>query len=153
MKQNQVLRIVICTNQDEWAAAKKFRQIYFFDKVPIKDPYEWTFNHKDHVHFMLYNDTNMVGYAHIQLWPKSRATIRIIVVDKKEQNQGFGKQFLAWIETWLKTKNYRSVQTQSSPEVVAFYNKQGYTKMPFNDPDGFDEDPRDTPMGKQLKSN
>lgn len=144
------LRFVFCTHLDEWNAAKRFRQSEFFDKVPIKDPYEWTFDHKDHIHFILYKGVDIIGYAHIQLWPESRAAVRIIVVDENARNQGFGGQFLNWIETWLTTKGYQSIHAESSPIAVQFYRNQGYTEMPFNDPDGYEADERDTPMGKIL---
>ncbi len=146
------LRFVICTHFNEWNAAKQFRQKYFFDKVPIKDPYEWTFNHKDHIHFILYEGVDMIGYAHIQLWPESRAAVRIIVVDDNKRGRGFGGQFLNWIEVWLKAKGYKSIHTESSPDAVQFYKNQAYTEMPFNDPDGYEGDERDTPMGKILES-
>ncbi len=146
------LRFVICTHFDEWEAAKHFRQKYFFDKVPIQDPYEWTFNHKDHVHFILYKGVEMIGYAHIQLWPNSRAAIRIIVIDEKERHQGFGWQFMNGIESWLKMKGYQSIHAESSSNAVQFYRNLGYTEMPFNDPDGYEGDERDTPMGKILSS-
>lgn len=144
------LRFVICTHFNEWDAAKFLRQKYFFDKVSIQDPYEWTFNHKEHMHFVLYKGVEIIGYAHIQLWPESRAAVRIIVVDERERNQGFGGQFLNWIEAWLRTKGYQCMHTESSPNALKFYRNQGYTEMPFNDPDGYEGDERDTPMGKFL---
>jgi len=90
------------------------------------------------------------GYAHIQLWPESRAAIRIIVLNVMHRNQGFGRQFLEWIENWLKIKGYRSIHTESSPDAVQYYEHLGYKVMPFNDPDGYESDSRDTPMGKLL---
>ncbi|HSX04545.1 MAG TPA: bifunctional GrpB family protein/GNAT family N-acetyltransferase [Rhabdochlamydiaceae bacterium] len=144
------LRFVRCTHYAEWEAAKKMRQCYFFDRHAISDPYQWTFNHKDHIHFVLCRGMDVIGYAHIQLWPEARAAIRIIVVEEKQRNQGFGKQFLSWIETWLKWKGYASIHTESRPDAVHFYKQMGYTTMPFNDPDGNATDPRDTPMGKLL---
>lgn len=142
------LRFVICTHYDEWDAAKKLRQKYFFKTN--SDPYEWTFNHQDHIHFILYQGVDIVGYAHIQLWPKSRAALRIIVVEEAKRKQGFGSQFLKWIETYLKSKSYDTLHTQASPDSVQFYEHLGYAAMPFNDPDGYEEDLRDTPLGKNL---
>jgi GrpB-like predicted nucleotidyltransferase (UPF0157 family)/GNAT superfamily N-acetyltransferase len=147
----QRLRFVRCTHYDEWSAAKNLRQRYFFDKIPIADPYEWTFNHKDHIHFILCQGVDIIGYAHIQLWPESRAAIRILVVEEAKRHHGYGKQFLEWIETWLKMKGYHSLHTESSPDALPFYERLGYAAMPFNDPDGYKTDPRDTPMGKTLQ--
>lgn len=144
------LRFLRCVHREEWKVAKELRQRYFFDKVPIQDPYEWTFNHLDHVHFVLCKGVKVIGYAHIQLWPSSRAAIRILVVEENQRSQGLGKQFLHWIEAWLKQKGYQSLHTESSPEVVPFYKRLGYIPMPFDDPDGYSTDARDTPLGKIL---
>lgn len=144
------LRFVICTHFNEWEAAKTLRKRYFFDKISTTDPYEWTFKHSDHTHFILYKGVEIVGYAHIQLWPESRAALRIIVIEKGFRNQGFATQFLKWIEIWLQSKRYTSLHTEASPDSVGFYKRVGYRAMPFKDPDGNAGDPCDTPMGKLL---
>lgn len=144
------LRFLRCTHIQEWDKAKQLRQHYFFDKASITDPYQWTFTHPDHVHFVLCKGTDVIGYAHIQLWPESRAALRIIVVEEAYQHQGLGKQFLEWIEKWLRLKGYRSLHTEASPDALKFYEAQGYTNMPFNDPDGHPTDKKDTPLGKFI---
>lgn len=140
----------LCTHHDEWEAARSFRQKYFFDKVPIADPYTWTFSHKDHLHLILYQGTKIVGYAHIQLWSDQRAALRIIVIDEQLRGQGLGSHFLQLCERWIKEKDFKALYTQSSPDAYPFYCKQGYSEMPFNDPDGYESDPQDIDMGKIL---
>lgn len=144
------VRILKCTDPEEWNAAKHFRQKYFFGKVNISDPYHWTFNHPDHVHFMLYQGVEMIGYAHIILWPEARAAMRIIVIDESKRNNNFGGQFLALCEKWLKSKSYNSIHAEASPAALAFYKKNGYIEMPFNDPDGDECGPPDIAVGKFL---
>lgn len=144
------VRFLKCTHYAEWEKAKHFRQTYFFDKVPIADPYEWTFNHKDHVHFVLYQGVEIIGYAHVQLWPENRAAIRIIVIDKRKRNYGFGSQFLSLIEKWLMTHKHNRIHVESSLAALQFYKKHEYSEMPFNDPDGYEYDPQDVGVGKIL---
>lgn len=139
-----------CAHYAEWEAVKQFRQIYFFGPMQIDDPYTWTFNHPDHMHLVMYQGTTIIGYAHVQLWKEARAALRIIVIREENRNQGFGTQFLELIEKWLRLKNYKSLQVESSEEALSFYRKHGYRDMPFNDPDGYESDPRDTPVGKIL---
>lgn len=139
-----------CAHHDEWKAARHFRNKYFFDKVPMADPYTWTFDHKDHVHFVFYQGTKIIGYTHIQLWPEQRAALRIIVIDELHRNQGLGGHFLTLCERWLKEKEYKTFHTQSSPDAYNFYRKQGYTEMSFSDPDDYESDPQDIDMGKIL---
>lgn len=139
-----------CMHEKEWEAARTFRQKYFFDKIPIADPYTWTFDHQDHVHLVLYKGARIVGYVHLQLWQDQRAALRIIVIDEPFRHQGLGEQFLALCERWLKQQSFKVVHTQASPAAYPFYLKYGYTKMPFNDPDGYESDPRDIDLGKLL---
>lgn len=144
------LTINFCMHHREWGAARQLRQTYFFDRVPMDDPYTWTFDHPDHVHFVLYQGADIIGYAHVQLWPEKRAALRIIVIDEPYRNHGFGGKFLAICEKWLKQQGYAVLHTDSSPAAHRFYQQQGYQSMPFNDPDGYESDPQDIPMGKML---
>lgn len=105
-----------CTHHEEWNSAKMFRQKYFFDNVPVSDPYAWTFNHPEHVHFVLYLGTKIIGYTHLELLPECRSVVRIIVIDSLYRNQNYGGQFLALCEKWLKTKNNKIVHTEVSPK-------------------------------------
>lgn len=134
----------------EWERVRKLRQHYFFDKIPAEDPYTWTFDHQDHLHYLLYQGGEIVGYLHLQLWEKSRAALRIIVIDKEHQGCGLGKKFLTDAERWLQEKGVRQLHVQSTPEAVSFYLKQGYHDMPFNDPEEHGTDSQDRELGKIL---
>jgi GNAT superfamily N-acetyltransferase len=144
------MRISKCAHFAEWEAARYYRQTYFFDKVSVSDPYTWTFDHPDHIHFVLYESTEIIGYSHIQLWPESRAAMRIVVINPAKRSKGFGKQFLLLIEEWLKNQKYKNIHVESSPGALSFYKRNGYSDMPFNDPDGYETDAADAPMGKLL---
>lgn len=143
----ECLRFLHCTHRLEWDTAKALRQRHFFDKIPINDPYTWTFNHPDHRHFVLCHGVAIIGYAHIQLWPNSRTAIRIIVVDTPQRNHGYGSQFLQWIELWLTNHGYKSLHTEAAPDAVRFYELAGYTRLPFDDPDGYESERIGKTMG------
>ena len=144
------LRFVLCTHYTEWDATKKFRHKYFFEPNNIEDPYTWTFDHKEHKHFILYKGVNIVGYAHIQLLTDHSAAIRIIVIDEKHRGKDYGKEFMALIEKWLKLQGYKSVHTESSPAALGFYKRLNYEAMLFNDPEARESSPEDIAMGKLL---
>ena len=144
------LHIKNCIDAAEWEMAKKLRDKYFFDPLGIPDPYTSTFEHKDHVHFILYQDAEMIGYAHIQLWPDHRAALRIFVLDEHQRHQGFGSRFLQLCEEWLKKEGVRFLHDEARPDSVNFYRKNGYTEMPFDDPSGEPPSPHDIAMGKKL---
>jgi GNAT superfamily N-acetyltransferase len=144
------IRFLKCNDSEEWDAARHYRQKYFFDKISILDPYVWTWNHPDHVHFVLYKGAEIIGYAHIQFWPELRAALRIIVIDEIKRNQGLGGQFLDMIEKWLKSQGYKSIHVESSKEAFEFYKKHGYSDMLFQDPDNHESSPHDIPVGKKF---
>lgn len=141
-------RIVKALTDREWDAVRRLRQVYFFKSK--KDPYTWTFTHKDHIHFVFYKNAEIIGYAHFQLWPENRAALRIIAIDEHHRNLGFGSQFLRLCERWLYHQGFKKLLIQSSKEAYQFYCKHGYKEMPFSDPDGYEGDPRDIEIGKCL---
>jgi GrpB-like predicted nucleotidyltransferase (UPF0157 family)/GNAT superfamily N-acetyltransferase len=141
-------RIVKALTDREWSAVRSLRNRYFFKSQ--NDPYTWTFEHKDHIHFVFYKNAEIIGYSHLQLWPEQRAALRVIVIDEKHRNHGFGRQFLRLCERWLKHQGFKEILIQSSPEAYGFYCKQGYAQMSFKDPDGYETHPRDIEIGKRL---
>ncbi|WP_035892672.1 GNAT family N-acetyltransferase [Legionella oakridgensis] len=145
------LRMVKALTAREWNKVRHFRQFYFFDKAGLSDPYTWTFEHDVHVHFVLFQGSgDIIGYAHLQLWPHKRAALRIIVIDETKRNHQYGGRFLALCEQWLKSQGNHSLHVESSPDALKFYRKNGYIDMPFDDPDGYESDARDTAVGKVL---
>lgn len=144
------IRMLRCTHYAEWEKAKALRDKYFFTPLKITDPYTWTFEHHHHVHFILYEGVEMIGYAHIQLWPDQRAALRIFVIDEPYRRHGFGSQFLKLCEQWLKKQGIRSLHDEARPDSVEFYRRNGYIEMPFEDPSGELPSPYDIAMGKRL---
>ena len=98
----------------------------------------------------MYQGADSIGYAHIQLWPLQRAAVRMIVIEEKHRGKNHGREFMDFIEKWLKLQGYKSVHTQSSPAALGFYKQRGFKPMPFKDPDGYESSPGDSAMGKVL---
>ncbi|WP_133137055.1 bifunctional GrpB family protein/GNAT family N-acetyltransferase [Legionella rowbothamii] len=144
------LRVVKALTPREWSAVCHFRQLYFFERMGLTDPYTLTFEHDAHLHFVLYQGTEIIGYAHLQLWPDGRVAMRVIVIDETKRNHHYGHQFLLFCERWLKEQGCKSLHVESSPETLEFYQRNGYIKMQFNDPDGYEGNPQDTALGKIL---
>ena len=129
---------------------KYFRQVYFFDKFPMPDPYLCTLNQKDHLHLVFYKGVEIIGYAHVQLWPENRAALRIIAIEENYQNLGYGHKFMRLIEKWLHKNNIDSLHIKSSPQAYGFYVKLGYTNMPFSDPDNYPHHLNDIEIAKRF---
>ncbi len=152
IKKSGYSKIIVnfCLHENEWLAAKNFRNKYFFKHKNMEDPYTWTFDHKDHKHFVLYQGAEIIGYSHVQLWPEHRVALRIISIDEKKRNNSYGSQLMQLIEKWLKNQDYKSIHVESTPETLAFYKKNGYIETPFNDPDSYPCGERDIAAGKIL---
>lgn len=99
---------------------------------------------------MFYKNTEVIGYAHLQLWPEHRAALRIIVIDECYRHLGFGSQLLKLCERWLTHQGFKKLLVQSSPKSYKFYCNHEYVRMSFNDPDGYETDSQDIEMGKAL---
>jgi GNAT superfamily N-acetyltransferase len=144
------LERVIEGNEQGWEVVRYFRNRYFFEPQKIDDPYTFTFTHPDHYHFLLYVSEKIVGYAHVQLWPEKRAIIRIMVIEESWRKYGLGKRLVQSIERWLFEHNYFTLCAESRAEVVGFYKKCGFNISAFTDPEGYESDPADIQMQKQL---
>lgn len=143
-------RILKCNDDTEWKAAKHFRQTYFFGPYGIEDPYTWTFHHQEHAHLILYQGSQIEGYAHLQFWHDQRVAIRIIAIDEQKRNQKAGSTFLSFLEKWLKALGTKSIHAESRQSSLNFYLKNGYHKLPFDDPEEHPTDSNDVPVGKLL---
>lgn len=141
-----------CLHDREWEAARWYRDTYFFRPENMEDPYTWTFDHEDHKHFVLYKGVDIIGYAHVQLWPGRRAAIRMIAIAAEKRGNSYGTTLMGLLEKWLRVKGYHSVHIESAPEVIEFYEHLAYVRMPFNDPTGHEGYPDDIAVGKLLKS-
>ncbi|MBS0651934.1 MAG: GNAT family N-acetyltransferase [Verrucomicrobia bacterium] len=144
------IRMLKCNDQTEWNAAKRLRLEYLSDRGILNDPNTRTFNHKEHEHLVLYRGTEIVGYAHVQLWPGHRAMLRMMQIEEEERGHGYGGLFLELIEKWLKIRGYRSIHVESCSKAFPFYQRHRYTPMPLDDPEDNPSAPGEMPMGKHL---
>lgn len=99
---------------------------------------------------VLYQGGDIIGYAHIQFWQGHRAAVRILVIDENKRNQNAGSHFLALIEKWLKRLGVKSLHAESRQGSLRFYLKNGYGRMPFEDPQSYASGPHGIPVGKVL---
>ncbi|MCP5469294.1 MAG: GNAT family N-acetyltransferase [Chlamydiales bacterium] len=88
------LRMVRCVHHIEKKEAERFQS--HFD---------------DNEHFVLCLGTKVIGYAHIE-----KNKIWMLTVDKKYDGKGYEKEFLKWIEKWLKRHGLGSALFCQLPE-------------------------------------
>jgi GrpB-like predicted nucleotidyltransferase (UPF0157 family) len=119
--------IRFCAHDDEWDTAKQLRQQYFANHANIEDPYIYTFNDPNHTHFVFYQGTKIIGYAHVE-HRLENSVIHIIVINEAPHCCALTEYFLKLIERWLKQRKVQYVYIETSPKDYEFYLKQGYIK-------------------------
>jgi len=67
--------------------------------------------------------------------------MRIIAIDENKRNKNAGGVFLVFIEKCFKLLGIKSIHVESRRSSLRFYLKNGYTKMPFDDPKSHESDP------------
>lgn len=144
------LQFKYISSEKDKKEALDFRQKHFFDQLKIQDPYRWTLDQKDHLHWLLYDGDEIIGYAHVQMWPEDRAALRIIIIDEQKRRKGMGKYLMDFCEKELKKRGIKLLLTEATPNAYLFYKKLGYIEMPFDHPDGGSTHPNDRAMGKYL---
>jgi GrpB-like predicted nucleotidyltransferase (UPF0157 family)/GNAT superfamily N-acetyltransferase len=141
------LRVLKCSSDGEWAAAKDLRQRCLFDGAKVWDPFHWTFDHPEHEHFVLYRGVEIVAYAHVQLLTRANALLRAMAIAEENRGQGFATQLLSTIEEWLQFHGYGTLHIESPGRSSDFYKKRGYIGMP---PDMTHFRPNAVALGKRL---
>jgi len=73
-----------------------------------------------------------------------------MVIDEAERKLGLGRQLVQLIEERLMSQGTNVVYVDSRDTSVGFYEKCGFRKASFVDPEGYESDPNDTQTPKQL---
>jgi hypothetical protein len=80
----------------KWLALEKLRLQYFPKETHLPE----TLKNKEHIHFMLYRNSDIIGYAHIQIASKEIAKLIMLIIDKEHQRLGFQDKFLNLCKRW-----------------------------------------------------
>jgi GrpB-like predicted nucleotidyltransferase (UPF0157 family) len=98
------LRVLKCTTEDEWNAARNFRKKYF-DRLAITDSIPENFDDSNHEHFVLYRGVEIIGYADIFIVSESEAKVDVFECSDPKASSFF----LDVIKEWMKVHNYMMI--------------------------------------------
>jgi GrpB-like predicted nucleotidyltransferase (UPF0157 family)/GNAT superfamily N-acetyltransferase len=127
-------RIVKALTDREWRAYHRIRKQEIFDVIGIEyDPEHYTLTDQSHMHLVLYTGAEVVGVAHIEWLNDTEAALRPFAIDQLYQRIGLGSIFLVNIEKWLKQQGCHLLKLHANPQAVGFYERQGYSYMPFDE--------------------
>jgi GrpB-like predicted nucleotidyltransferase (UPF0157 family)/GNAT superfamily N-acetyltransferase len=129
------LRIVKALTDREWEAYHRIRKQQIFDLIGIEYDYNhYTYKEESHTHLTLYKGSVIAGAAQLERLNTDEAALRPFAIDAAYQNHGLGSAFLASIERWLKQQGCRILRLHANPPAVRFYERHGYSRMPFHEP-------------------
>lgn len=137
-------RMVVPLSDRERAAALALRQDYFQKPTPQN----WSWEEPNHTHLVLYHNTDIAGYAHLQFLQKT-ALLHVLIIDESFRYLGLGRTFLHLCERWLAQQGITYLYLHATKEAAKFYAKGGYKEMSFEDPTGDQKDC--ISLGKRLK--
>lgn len=136
------VRMLKCNDETEFNAAKALRKLY-----PFKDGDAGIIQHDPaYENLLLYEGTHVIGYANLHLLDEQRASLSLLIIEPKMRRRGYGKQMLAWIEKWLKYRNYRYLFVLAPLETEPFFKQCDYVPSPNQ----ISEDPTKIYLGKIL---
>jgi GrpB-like predicted nucleotidyltransferase (UPF0157 family) len=123
-------RMVQALTDREWAAVHALRKQYYASEPDPIPPSEL----EEPAHLVLYKNAEIFGYAHIQLWSKEKAALRLFVIHENYRNQGWGSRFLSLCERWLVHRNFTLLLAYPCVKEHSFFRKHGYADLPYDDP-------------------
>jgi GrpB-like predicted nucleotidyltransferase (UPF0157 family) len=112
-------RMVQALTDREWSAVRHLRG-HSESPAPLE---------KDHIHFVFYKNTEIIGYVDLQL-QAPQALLHLLIIDAPHRNQGFGTQLLHLSERWLRHQSIRTLYVPNK-----FPSKHSYAHT--NHPQGF----------------
>lgn len=106
-------RMVQALTEREWAAIQRLTN------QPLPSPLP------GHIHFVLYKNNDIVGYAHIESLPDFQAQLKQLIIDNAHRNQGLGSQFLALCKRWVSHHGFHKLIPAPEQISCSFLRKKG----------------------------
>lgn len=142
-------RIVKALTEREWTAVQALRKNFLKSQ---SDQLAGTLEEQEQIHFVFYQNAEIVGYAHLQLGQEKRALLSMLVIDERYRKLGLGSQLLKLCERWLTHQGFKIVQVPTSLASCKFYGEQGYLPMPFHSFNGHEKEIGKLTRGKTLRT-
>lgn len=96
-----------CMHDREWETITKWRNDYFLKHQGIQDPETGTFDHPDHIHMIMHQGANIVGYAHLERLSSNEMTLKLMIIDEPYLTQNFESIFQDFCAKWLNRNGYK----------------------------------------------
>jgi ribosomal protein S18 acetylase RimI-like enzyme len=102
-----------------------------FDSKPdiIYDPNHPSIKDSKNSLYVFYQLDEIIGASMIAHYDDDISILRLIAIDARLQNQGYGHYLLKLIEQLIKDKSYKKILLHARPKAYNFYIKNGYMNM------------------------
>jgi GrpB-like predicted nucleotidyltransferase (UPF0157 family)/GNAT superfamily N-acetyltransferase len=128
-------RFMRVTSPREWDAYHAIFKSQIFDPLGlIYDTAHPSFSAPNNHRFVWCRGSLVVSGVHVEKISQSVAALRGLATHGEHQRQGYGRQLMGQVETWLKQQGIGVVKLHARPSAVPFYEGLGYGPMVFDDP-------------------
>ncbi|OGT30154.1 MAG: hypothetical protein A3E87_10615 [Gammaproteobacteria bacterium RIFCSPHIGHO2_12_FULL_35_23] len=131
----QGTRIVHALLKPEWAAYYTILNSEFYNPLHQKPILQS--NHPSstsQAHLIFSQGSLLMGAAQFEFLEHTTAILRALAIIKNKQKQGFGSQFLALLELWIKHQGCSYLVCHAPLTTESFFKKTGYNPLSFNVP-------------------
>lgn len=119
------------TKPYELEAYHRIIKAAIFDSKPhITYDYNHTsLNDDQNTPYVFYLNNEIIGSLMIGHYNEEIALLRVVAIDDKFQNQGYGYELLRLAEEIIEGKSYSKILLHARPKAYNFYIKNGYNDM------------------------
>ncbi len=117
-------RMVQAFTEREWTTAHTLHRQYFekhnlpFSKINCSD--------EGHIHFILYQNSEAVGYAYLEMFSDNECNLHMLMIDLKKVSKNLEGAFLEKCERWLKHNNIKKIRVLCPLQLDKYYSHHGY---------------------------
>lgn len=105
----QGLCLRFACHYDEWEAIRTFRK-QFFDKLGLKDTYDFSIENPNHFHFLFYKGTVIIGYVNIVILSENTAKLCLLIMHENYKSQKHEVRFLELCDLWFKRRHIKFIK-------------------------------------------
>jgi ribosomal protein S18 acetylase RimI-like enzyme len=134
LDKSKELHLEKITTSEELAHYHRITKAELFDSNPdiIYDTNHPSLTDSKNSLYVFYNKNEIIGVSMLAHYDDEIAIIRLLAIDTKFQNQGYGHCLLKFAEEIIKEKPYKKILLHARPNAYNFYIKNGYTNMDFS---------------------
>jgi GNAT superfamily N-acetyltransferase len=132
MEEENIFTVQRPASPTDWETYHAIRKKNLFDPINIAyDPNHPSLKDPKNHHYLFLMDGQIIGTLQLETLLNDTCIIRTLAIKYPHKNKGYGTLLLSLAEEIMKEFECHYIHLHSLPNVVAFYEKSGYTRMNF----------------------